>query len=230
MSVSVLVSHPVHFRLYEAAGIPVRSSPHGLGVERPEGIIRIEEASFLRPNGPMSFVRSLHQVGSMFVDLRSFSLPFAAEPFRTVYGPGTDRPMLRTQDFSGLGLVIPRDDPQVRGNYAYVCAVDKVGPIGWIRPGFPAVLHLSDWYVEGRKVRGALASSIDRPGGFVILEVRDLVQICGYAPQGQISEQDLVGLVPYECLCRILDWAEALSPVVTKFEPGRDKLRSAAHR
>lgn len=209
VTVSVLVDNPVHRDLYGRRGIPVGSSSTGsLSILGPAGSIRIEAATVLRPNGRRSFVRSLHQLGSPFVDLRAFLLPVDAVPFRPVYGAGTDRPILRTSSFSGVGRVIHRDDPQVSDNHRRICAGTDGGPIGWIRPGFPAIIHLSDWHVDGRTVRGALASSVDRPGGFVVLEAADLVRVMGYEPVVDPSESDLVGLVPYECLCRLLDWSE----------------------
>ncbi len=210
----------VHSRTYAACGIP--SSPHrgtrvgGLCIfdgRRPEVRIEVDVAGALQPNGDGVYTRSLHQLGSPLVDLRTFRLPADAKSTQppVVYGPGTDRPFLPMARFKGLGVPIQRDDPQIVANYSRAATIGHL----WIRPGFPAVARFQDWRVSDGRVRGVLASSVDRPGGFVVLEAVHLAHVMGYPPDALPSvfgERDLDGLVPLECLQRLLDWAEIVLP------------------
>lgn len=215
MSLHISPTSEVHAHLYEMAKIPVGkwgSSPSQL-ICGETGTIRIDRAGALQADGRGIFVRSLHQIGSPLVDLRIFRLPdgVAGNAFPPAYGAGTDRPLLNSRCFSGFGIPIQRDDPQITGNYHRISSLG-FGP--WLRPGFPALARFQDWFVEGARVRGVLASSVDRPGGFVVLDSKDLCRIMGYEPAPSFSEQDLDGLIPYECLCRIFDWAE---PLLSRF-------------
>lgn len=222
--VELLVADPVLRSVYSSVGLPVydggdldESSPLGScrfvvlsgGWYRSDVDVRLERAGWLRRDTSTAFVRSLHQLGSPFVDLRTFGVPAGSRPIDLAYGPGTDRQLLPVATFSGKGVEIHRDDPQVAGIFWRI-AYQGVGPLGWIRPGFPAVAHLAEWNIDGRTVTGALCSSIDRPGGFVILEAEDLVEILGY--DRSVDPSLLQDLVPRECLERVLDWAEGLPP------------------
>lgn len=215
-TVYIVPNSSVHGWLYDMARLPVGKTASGCSqlLCGDRGSVSVEQAGALRPDGRSVFVRSLHQIGSPLVDLRTFRLPDGvdARPFELAYGPGTSRPILRTSDFSGLGIQIQRDDPQITANYSRIGSSD---PSPWLRPGFPALARFQDWLVGGRRIRGVLASSVDRPGGFVVLEPSDLARAMGYAEVlhpscPAFSEADLDGLIPYECLCRLLDWAESV--------------------
>jgi hypothetical protein len=130
-------------------------------------------------------------------------------PFSSIYGAGTTRPILSTSPFFGKGTPIHRDDPQIAAVFWRI-ARNQDGPLGWVRPGFPAIVHLADWSLGGRSVEGILASSVDRPGGFVVLDARNLLSIMGYGSKNpDLDSSVLNGLIPVECLARILEWFDA---------------------
>lgn len=221
MKVSLFVLDPVLRSVYSSVGLPVfdgvpgsdpdcRLVVFGEGPRRPEVDVQVLPARWLRQSTPTSFVRSLHQFGSPFVDLRSFEVPTGTRPAEAAYGPGTSRPVLPTAAFSKRGMEIHRDDPQVAAVF-WKIAVQAGGPLGWIRPGFPAICHFAEWHLDGRPgiVTGALASSVDRPGGFVVLEAEDVMQILGY-DRRSVPLRLLQDVVPRESAERMLDWAEGI--------------------
>lgn len=216
MRIGVFTDHSDHRDMYSDAGFPVVRAASdcshciiiGNSSRRPLDV-RVVQAGWIRRDTKRSFSRSLHQIGSPFVDLRTFEVPVGMFPFLPVYGAGTSRPILSVSSFFGKGAHIHRDDPQIASVFWRI-ARNQEGPLGWIRPGFPAVVHLTDWSLEGRSIEGILASSVDFPGGFVILDTRSLVSIMGYGSRNpDLDSSVLNGLIPVECLARILEWFDA---------------------
>lgn len=217
---TLLVAHPPHADLYGRAGFTMSGVKVGPGSailaigrasEIFEPTVRVVTATLLVPDTRTAFVRSLHQIGSPFVDLRCFRTERPFPPFDAAYGPGTVLPMLPTARFKGLGTFVHRDDPQVKDVFRRLSSGRSDVPLKWIRPGFPAIPRLVEWDLDGHRVEGVLASSVDRPGGFVVLTVADLVVLCGYNRRDfpEHPQPDyLEGLVPYESLHRLLEWTE----------------------
>lgn len=217
MRIGVFTDSFTHREMYSDAGFPVVKSLGDCGhcliignsPRRPGSDVRIVQTGWIRQDTKRSFSRSLHQIGSPFVDLRTFEVPVGMPPFSPIYGAGTARPILSISPFFGKGTPIHRDDPQIAAVFWRI-ARNQDGPLGWIRPGFPAVVHLADWSLDGRSVEGILASSVDRPGGFVVLDTRDLLSIMGHSSKNpDLDSSVLSGLIPVECLARIIEWFDA---------------------
>lgn len=219
MSVGVVASHPEHRRLYEATGIPTSDSRvFDVNLILSDTILPVghdvglKHASFVRLDVPGQAVRTLHQWGSHFIDLRLISFDRNKTLPRPIYGPGTSHPILPTAPFHGIGLHIHRDDPQVVS--ALAASARSSAPMGWIRPGFPTVLTMKTWFIDGRSVVGSLCASVDRPGGFVVLESTDIVRLMGYRSISFLPS-DLIDLVPFRVLEVLLEWASVPAPVRT---------------
>lgn len=206
MEFSIYSPSLAHREMYSRLGFPVSDSGDRviwIGDGHPRASdLHVRRSGWLRGDESSSFIRSLHQLGGPFLDLREFVCPVGLSPFVSIYGAGTSRPVLPSGSFHGRGLFIHRDDPQISA----AISVDD-GIIRWVRPGIPSTPRFSKWSVGGRVVQGVLSSSVDHPGGFVVLEPSDLVQIFGYEPPARtLSPSDLQDLVPSAALSRLFDW------------------------
>lgn len=207
MEFSIYSPSPSHREMYSRLGFPISDSGDRvvwIGDGHPRASdLHIRRCGWLRGDDSSSFVRSLHQLGGPFLDLREFVCPVGLASFAPLYGAGTSRPILPSGSFQGRGLFLHRDDPQISS----VTISIGDGIIRWVRPGIPSIPKFSRWSIGGRIVQGVLSSSVDHPGGFVVLEPSDLVRVFGYEPPlRSLSPSDLQDLVPATVLSRIFDW------------------------
>lgn len=229
MTVAISYSRAMHGRFYDRAGFLTEpgaaskviwfSDSEDVGQKDLE--IHVRPTGFVRSVRSASFDLSLHVIGSPFVDLRTFSSnrPIYPPVFR--YGPGTDRLLLPMHGFMDRGTRIDRDDHQVVSVFSQLAASSI--PQIWVRPGFPSICRFHEWEVDGKTVTATLCSDITRPGGFVLLEPADIVEVLGYDPDGlSVSVEDLDGLVGLEPMRSIVEWADSI-PLKAKNTTTRER-------
>lgn len=108
------------------------------------------------------------------------------------------------EPFMGLGTRVSRDEPSVI-QFMYK-AVQGQGSL-WVKPGLPFLIPdkpLSFRALDGSTVSGILCTSVDKAGGWVVLERQDILRLLGHS--GDASWVDLRSIIGLRPAAALLGW------------------------